>query len=510
MEEKHQRELTPADYIAMLRRRWVLILIFALIGPPLAFGISYLLPNKYKSQTLVLIEPPNVSETFVHQIDMTSIGQRLASMEQQILSRSRLEPIIRNSGAYSAEIDKVPMDDLVGRLQRAIDVTPVRPMIETSGNSLPGFFVSVTLPDPGNAQKVCTAVTSVFIDENLGIQQKHAEETTQFLSQRLVEAKADLDAQDAKLAAFKSRYIGSLPDDEQTNLNLLTNLTSQLDATNQALARAQQDKSFAESMLTEQLAAWKATQGGRNPDTLEQQLAAMQSELASLQLRYTDDYPDVVKAKNNVAALQRKIAESADEKTAPDLSKVQKTSAEPGQITQSRAQIHTAEQTIAEKTREQEQIKKQIAVYQGRVQGSPLVEEEYKQLTRGYQTALESYNELLKKRSESAMSGELNKEQQTEQFVVLDPANWPNTPSFPNRPLFALGGLLGGLALGGGLAFLLEMQNTSLRNERDVESTLHLPVLAMVPAIDPLGSKTGNKKAVRSLADAGLGLHAGA
>ena len=508
--EKRQRELTLTDYIGMLRRRWILILIFALIGPPLAYGISRLLPNRYKSQTLVLIEPPNVPATFVPQVDITSIGQRLASMQQQILSRTRLEPIVRQFGLYSEDMNKASMDELVGRLQKAIDVTPVQPMIETGARDLPGFFVSVTLADPRTAQEVCTAVTSMFIEENLGIQQQHSEQTTHFLSEQLVEAKANLDAQDAKLAGFKSRYIGSLPDNEQTNLNLLTGLTSQLDAASEALARAQQDKSFAESMLTQQVAAWQASQSGHNPDTLEQQLAAMQAQLASLQLRYTDDYPDVLKAKNDVAALQRKIAESANVKNVPDLGKAPKSSAEPGQVTQYRMQIHTAEQMITEKTREQEQIKKQIELYQSRVQGSPVVEEQYKELTRGYQTALDSYNDLLKKRGESAMSGELNREQQGEQFTVLDPANLPDSPSFPNRPLFALGGLAGGLAVGLGLTFLLEMQDTSLRTERDVEFALRLPVLAMVPAIEPLASGKLNKTGVKGLADAGLGLSTGA
>jgi uncharacterized protein involved in exopolysaccharide biosynthesis len=143
---------------------------------------------------------------------------------------------------------------------------------------------------------------------------------------------------------------------------------------------------------------------------------------------------------------------------------------------------------IAEKTNHQEEVKRQIKEYQGRVQSSPSVEQEYTELTRGYQTALESYNELQKNRDQAAMATNLERRQEGEQFTVLDPANLPDRPSFPNRPLFALGGFGGGLALGLGLAFFLEMQDTSIRNERDVEVLLRLPVIAVVPAIGPLAS----------------------
>jgi protein tyrosine kinase modulator len=504
-----QRELTPADYIAMLRRRWALILVLGLVGPVLTYGVSRFLPSRYKSQTLVLVEPPSVPSTIVPQIDVTSVSRRLASMKSQILSRSRLEPIIRQFGLFQEDINRKSVDELVGRLQKAIEVTPVQPMAETSGD-LPGFYVTVTLNNPRTAQGVCTAVTSMFIEESLGIQEQHSEQTTQFLSQQLAESKADLDAQDAKLAAFKSRYMGSLPDDETANLNLLTGLTSQLDAANQALARAQQDKSFAQSMLTQQIAAWQASQGGHDPGTIEQQLVTLQAQLASLQARYTDDYPDVIKAKADVAALQKKIAESGSLNDTADQAAVQKPAVEPVQITQWRAQVRTADQLIAEKTREQEQIKQEIRLYQSRVQASPLVEQQYKELTRGYQTALDSYNDLLKKRDASAMSQSLNQQQQGEQFRVLDPANLPAGPSFPNRPLFALGGLGGGLAAGLGLAFLLEMQDKSLRTERDVEFALRLPVLAMVPAIEPVAGRRANNKKVRATANSDLELSAGA
>jgi polysaccharide chain length determinant protein (PEP-CTERM system associated) len=505
-----QRELTPADYMAMLRRRWILIAVLAVIGAPLAYGVALVLPARYTSQTLVLVDQQTVPTDFVRPVDTTDITQRLSSMQQQILSRTRLEPLIHQFGLFQKDINRESAEMLVGRLRSAIEVTPVRPMEETRANNLPGFFVNVTLDNPRTAQQVCTAITSMFIEQSLSTRQQHSEDTTQFLAQQLADAKAKLDEQDAKLAAFKGRYLGILPEDEQTNLNLLTGLTSQLDAATQALARAQQDKSFAESMLTQQLAAWQESQSGRSPDTLEQQLAALQMQLANLEARYTEDYPDVIKTKNDIASLEKRIADGGDPKGASDANKPQRSTVEPTQVTQLRAQIHTYDQVIAEKAKEQEQIKAEIKLYQQRVQSSPVVEQQYKELTRGYQTALDSFNELQKKRDASQMATELERQQEGEQFRVLDPANLPDKPAFPDRTKFAFGGLGGGLALGLGLAFLLEMRDSSMRTERDVEFILRLPVLAMVPDIGPLAERASKRASARLETKSSLGLGAGA
>jgi polysaccharide chain length determinant protein (PEP-CTERM system associated) len=497
-----QRELTQADYIAILKRRWVLITVLAIVGAPLAYGVSRVLPNRYKSQTLVLIEPPTVPTDFVKPVITTEINARLASMQEEILSRTRLEPIIHQYGLYSGDVNRVPPDALVARLQKDIEITPIQPMAETRAQELPGFHIIVTLDNPQTAQEVCSAVTHMFIEESIRLRQQRSEDTTQFLAQQLVDAKAKLDEQDSKLAAFKSRYIGSLPDEEQGNLNLLMGLTSQLDAATQALARAQQDKSFAESMLAQQVGAWQAAQSGSSPQTLDMQLTALQTQLANLQARYTDDYPDVVKTKNAIAALQKKIADS-ETPLASD-GKPAKTASEPAQIAQLRAEVHTTDQVIAEKTREQGKIQQAIKVYQDRVQSSPAVEQQYKELTRDYQTALEFYNELLKKRDQSAMATDLERQQEGEQFKILDPANLPDQPSFPNRPAFALGGLAGGLALGLGIAFLLESRDTSFRTERDVEFALRLPVLAMVPSIEQLLATKSKQAVIRNPGDASV------
>jgi uncharacterized protein involved in exopolysaccharide biosynthesis len=294
-----------------------------------------------------------------------------------------------------------------------------------------------------------------------------------------------LDEQDAKLADFQRRFLGSLPEDGQTNLNILAGLTSQLEAATQALARAQQDKTFAESTLAQQISTWEATRHGNNPQTLEQVMTGLQAQLAALRSKYTDDHPDVIKLRSDIQAMSEKMS-SGEAAGTPAASRP---GIEPVQIQTLRAQVRQYEQTIKDRTAQQNEIQRRISQYQARVEMSPAVQQEYKQLTRDYQTALEFYNELLKKREQSAMATDLERQQQGEQFQVLDEANLPDRPSYPKKHLFALGGFGGGLLLGLALALFVETRDTSFRNEKDVEAILELPVLAMVPDVNMLVRK---------------------
>ena len=475
-----QREWTSEDYIMMVRRRWPIMLVLAVVGGLAAYGVSRLLPNRYTSQAVVLVQQPTVPTDFVRSVVTAGVAERLTTMQQQILSRTRLEPIIKQLGLFSEDAGKESTAALVARLQKAITVTPMRPPGEEE-RLLSGFSVGVTLETPQSAQLVCSTITSMFIEENLKSREQHSVDTTQFLSEQMVEAKAKLDEQDAKLAAFKGRYLGFLPEEVQTNLNLLAGLNSELDAATQALSRAEQDKSMTESMLTQQIAAWRASQSGRNPDTYQEQLAALQVELATLQTKYTDDHPDVIKMKTEIAAVKKKIVESDADKGLTD-----QPGSEPAQFRPLRQQIVAFDQTIAAKTAQQARIQEEIKKYQERVQLSPSIEQQYKALTRDYQTALDAYNDLGRKRTQSTMATDLERDQEAEQFRIMDAANLPGAPSFPNRPLFGVGGFGAGLSLGMGIAFLLELRDTTLRTEIDVERALELPVLAMVPAIDLL------------------------
>jgi polysaccharide chain length determinant protein (PEP-CTERM system associated) len=494
------RELQMSDYVAMFRRRWVLILILSLIGPPLAYAVSVVLPAKYKSQTTVLVQAPSVSKDYVTPVDTSDLSQRLASMQQQILSRSQLEPLIKKYNLFAKDTKTNSMDALVLKLQKGIEVSPILPMAETRARDLPGFNVMVTLDNPHDAQNVCSDITSLFIERSIHSRTVQAEDTTDFLAQQVNNAKTYLDEQDAKLADFKSKHFGDLPDDAKTNLDLLSSMNTQLSAATQSLERSQGEKTLAESMLSQQLASWQSSQTGvATPDSLDRQLSALQTQLASLQSRYTDDYPDVIKTKADIAALQKKM----NDENAGGTKSSTHSGVEPPQIQQLRAQVRVKDMEIASRVKEQERIQNQIRTYEGRIQSSPGVEQQYKELMRGYQTASDSYNELLKKRNDSEISTNLERKQEGEQLTVLDAANLPDKPSFPNRPLFTLGGLAGGLGLGLGLAFLMEMKDTSFKTERDVEAVLQLPVLAMVPSLEPPSVKGARGRALPKGAEIG-------
>jgi polysaccharide chain length determinant protein (PEP-CTERM system associated) len=487
-----QRELTVQDYVGMLRRRWLLIVLLSILGGAAGLAASKVLPKRFTSQTLVLVQEPGVSADLVKPI-VSDDNERLAAMQQQILSRSRLEPLIHQLGLYSEDVNTKPIEVLVDRLRTAITITAIQPMAGTGANNLPGFTISVVYKDPHMAQKICTQITSMFLEEHVQERQSQGDQTTEFLAQQLTDAKSRLDQQDARLAEFKRQHIGSLPDQAQTNLNLLAGLNTQLEAATEALARAEQDKSFAESMLAQQDASSKETLEGQSPDTLEQQLAVLQSQLTTLRSKYTYNHPDVIKLNQEIASLKQKITESQQQAQTAQPEKPIRPTVESAQVQQLRAQIHQYDQVVKDRTQQQEEIQTQIKLYQARVQSTPAVEQEYKEITRDYQTALDFYNDLLKKRDQSAMANDLERSQQGEKFRVLDPANLPNEPSFPKMPLLTGGGFAGGLALGLALTLLFEMQDTSLRSERDVELALRLPVLVSIPPVGLVAKGTATQ-----------------
>jgi polysaccharide chain length determinant protein (PEP-CTERM system associated) len=491
------RELSTADYLAMFRRRLMVIAIPAILGPVAGFLISYAIPAQYLSRSLVLVEGQKVAEGYVKPVVKEDVSQRILVLQQQVLSRARLQALIERLGLSR----KGNLDDTIDDIQQSISIgslsaSEIAPLKRTFGGrgGAPGFYVSATANDPHVAQQLCGAITSMLLEENLRSREQVAEGTTDFLAVQLEEAKRNLDGLDSKLTAFKQQHFGQLPEDDQRNLQMLTGLNSQFEASSQAINRAQQDKSYTESLLAQQRASWRSLQNESNPATLEQQLAQLQSQLVTLQGRYTDDHPDVMKAKSDIAQIKRELKAMNSSNRGTDESAEKTAEREPPEIQQLRLQVRRYDDAITRATREQTRLQNEIHLAQNRLSMSPVVEEQYKILMRDYETGEKRYSDLLVKKNESKMQGDLERGQQGEQMGLLNPASFPDKPSSPNRLQFAGAGLGAGLVLGVALAFFLEVKDRSIRTEEDVVAILNLPVLVSLHLLSDRDHETGKKQ----------------
>jgi len=362
--------------------------------------------------------------------------ERLLVFQQQVLSQSRLQPMLERIGMARPGQN---MDDLIDTIRANMSVQPVPDLSglpaakkKPGQNPVPGFYINYTTSNARQAQLLCNELTSLLLEDNLKFIQAAAQGTSDVLSKGLEDGKRNLDELDAKLAAFKKQYVGQLPGDEDNNFKILMGLNSQLEQNTQTLNRAQQDKTYTEALLAQQLSAWHSGQSSSNPQTLEKQLTDLQSQLLQLQAHYTNDHPDVIKAKADIAEVKKKLAEVNGESNDSGTGGSDKASAsEPPEIRQLRLQIHQYSDLTAAATRDQARLQKDIGIYQGRVALSPAVEEQYKGLARDYDNAQKNYQDLLASKSRADLTVKMNNQQQGERMHLLNPASLPDSPSFP-------------------------------------------------------------------------------
>jgi polysaccharide chain length determinant protein (PEP-CTERM system associated) len=490
------RELTMQDYAGILKRRFLLILACTVLLMGISTGISYTLPPQYTSQTLVLIEQQKVPEDYVKPVVNEDLGARLASMREQILSRSRIEPIIERFNLYAG--NKATMDDRVDMTRKAIGINP----IPSGSRGMPGFYITFKAQDAHTAQQVCGEITSLFISANLSAREESAEGTTDFLRQQLADSKRNLDEQDAKLADFERKYSGKLPQQESSNTNTLQALTTQLEATTREISSMQQGETLLEAMINQQAQEASSTDpatGTTSGDALEAQLKAAQAQEKEMETLYTPNHPDMLAIKRRIASLRADIARAAAEHAKGDAAanskgEIAAKSTDSMQLRQLKNQLRAQKASIAAAKQEQARLDQKIRGYEAKIESSPLIEEEYKQVTRDHDTAVQFYNTLLTKMNQSSMATALEHRQQGEQFRVMDAPNLPEAPTFPNHLTFAAGGLASGLALGLLLTALLEYRDKSMRNEGDVFAFTKLPTLAVVSYINNLDTSRSSSR----------------
>jgi polysaccharide chain length determinant protein (PEP-CTERM system associated) len=475
------------DYLEIiLRRRWYVIVPFCL-SVIVSVVLCFVMPKTYKSTTLIMVEQQKVPENYVKSTVSTDIDERLGNIQVQLTSRSLLQSVIDEFGLYKDEAKRMTPDELLDRVRKNVDVK-----VERGKKDIDAFSISYEGSDPKTVMQVTNKLASLFIEENLKVREEFVEGTSDFLDNELTGIKADLEAQENKIRQFKQQNMGELPEQTNANLRTLDRLQLEQQTVGDALSKA---KELRAALLENHSKTAVSSPDREARDPLEaltpaQRLVRLQSELADLQTRFTDKYPDVIRVKGEIAELEKSLKANASgtkdlntgktKEGGPTKETVEADGALSydfqGQLNQTVLEIRRLEER-------QKKIAEQMKSYEDRVEHAPLREQQMLALMRDYESTKAHYQSLLDKKLNARIAENLEKRQKGEQFHILDPATLPTKPDKPDLFRIVLMGFLVGLSSGGGAAFLREVMDNSFKRAEEVEAVLGLNVLASIPNI---------------------------
>lgn len=486
------------EYFAIIvRRRWWILLPLFLCWIAV-WGVSWTLPTTYTSDALISAEQQKVSDLYVMENVNVNLQNRLQSTTQQVLSYASLQAIIDRFKLYATPPrmrsffkPKDPVDQMRSDIKIELVGAPgYRGEFFT-------FKIHYSADTPELAQQVNSELTSLFINENVRAQRQLSENTTAFLDSELADARAKMEEQEAEVSAFKAKHAGNLPGQLQSNVQILAGLQAQLASTQHALDTSKQQKIYLESLLQQYQSA-QASLGGDSAvistQALDKVLQNLRLQIQNLRTRYTDDHPDIVALKDEIAKTEtlRKQNEAeiaSNQQTGKSASTIDLSAAEgvqrgsPTAIMQLQSQLKANQLEIQTEQQHAIDLESQTTIYQGRLNLTPETEQELMVVSRGYDEAKFNYNSLLQKQTQSQLATSLGQQQQGQQFHIVDPPKLPDKPSAPNRFLISIVGLALGAGLGLGLATFLELTDLRFRQEKDLEGILPARMLVGIPRL---------------------------
>lgn len=488
-EEKTQK-LDPLYYLALLsRRRWYFIIPFICI---LALGIAVAikLPKIYEASTLILVQPQKVPSDYVRPVVTDDLEYRISSISQQINSRSNLEQIIEQFNLFSGEEHKgMFIEDKLANLRRRITVDVHQRSRREDPNS---FSVSFQGDDPNTVMKVANTLADNFIVENLKLRESQVFTTDSFIENQLISMRSRLQELEKQLQDYRSRNMGGLPEQLDTNLQTLQRLEQQLTDRQEAIRDAKNRVILINQQMTE-LQTYQSQivpvgdQRSDQPMDDRSRLNLLRQELSALENKYTDRHPDIQRLKSQIETLEATIR--SGESAAPDTGEsapvlpqappfmVQQMSSLLAQRTEAQQEIVSLEADIPK-------LRREIEKYKTLIDETPQREQELVALQRDYENMTTSYKSLLDRKYQAEIALNLERTQSGEQFRILDRARVPTKPAKPNmRKIFVL--IVGAaFGLGAGLIFVLEFLDTSFKSTQEAAAYLGLPLLAAFPALE--------------------------
>lgn len=468
--------------IARRRKWWIILSTVGLFVCATVFARR--LPNIYRAETTILVDSTQVPDKYVATINTGDIAGRLATLQQQVLSPTRLKKLVESEGLYPDPTGKKTEEQVIRSVQKSITVDMVNP----GAGKLSAFKITYSSRRQHEVARVTTHIAQLFIDENLAARVNQTEDTAQFLEDQLQETKKELDAKDKELSAIKSRNILEMPESKPYHMEALANLRTQVQVIQDKISQARREKGDLVSMMMsgENAPTVDVGTGAGSGNAYDSQIAQLEAKLSELRSRYGPNHPDVRRTQNEINRLKAKsAAETRDGST------TQQAEAQPPVVQAPKkrrnpvleAQIRKLDDDIEEQSKLLQPLQAQMAFHESKLQQIPAFEQQIARLQQDYDALKVQYIGLLDKEKAAEISHALEVHQKGEKFEVLDAAVTPNAPAAPDRLVISIAGFFGGLLAGIALASIVETNDKSVRSETEAARILGKPVLAGVPQI---------------------------
>ena len=457
---------------ALRRRKWLALFAFT-SGLAAAISVVRALPDLYHATATLLVDTQQVSEAFVRPTVTAELETRIQTIRQEVLSRARLGALITDLDLYPELKEKHwPLDAIVERMRRTVELEPSR--VEESGRGPTiAFLVGYSGRDSQTVAQVANRLASFFVEENTRMRSGQASRTADFLKAQLADVRKELAAQERRTSDFTLSHIGELPEQVEVNLVSLERLNTQLRLNSEQQIRSAERRERLEQQLD--VAESMAPHPEPAPSVRAAELTKLRQQLNDLLRKYTDEYPEVIRVRQEIRARENEGG--------ADTSAVSVPAAVPDPRPRLREAITEAATELRTLREEELTLRGAIASYEQRVENVPKRQEEFQSLSRDYQTVKERYDTLLKRYEEAQLAESLEQGHEVERFRILDPAIPPREPSAPSRIRLLIVGFLFSLALVAAVVLAAEYLDTSFHDIDDLRASVAVPSIFSVPLI---------------------------
>jgi len=476
------------------RRKLMAAATFATV---LAGAVSFALylPDLYQATALVLVER-TISESIVRTPVSGELESRLYVIKQEILSRDRLTELIDRFALYPELRQHAPMADVLTQARNDIIVQPAGPEQVSGRTKTVSFTLRYTSDNRDTVAEVTNAVAAFYVQQNDRMRSDEAIRTTQFLRTQLADAKHQLDRHETAMRDYTTRYTGELPQQVGFNLATLERLNTQLRLIGERQIRIIEQRETLYDGLRDSGVIARTTSGDTevSPESLDRlrKIDEQKQKVSQADTQFTDRHPDVVRLREQLAAMEREHAEAerAERRARDDADAATRAAAiaDPAAPTPQlrRRTMESLDADLATLREEEASVRETIASFERRLESSPQRQQEYQTITRDYNAAKDLYDSLLRRYDEAQLTESMETDRAGERFRVLEPALPPEGPAAPNRMRLLLMGFL--LACVGAAAAVLvrEQFDTALHTVDDIRRFTVVPVLVSIPPIGPV------------------------